>query len=445
VMNAFRNPPSLAWSPDGRSLLTTDCENKDGTPSLTLISVETGQKVQLTHAPPRTDDDDSAFSPDGKLVAFRRSLGDSSDEIYVVPATGGAPRRLTFQSNPIDGLAWSPDGNSVIFSSGRATSVGSIWRVGLNGTPPVALTTPLSHTSSPTVSAAAHRMAYIDSPNNVAIWRLPLGKHEGAEQFIASNFFDSSASYSPDGTHLAFRSDRSGANEIWVSKSDGTEPKRTTHFDGPMTGSPRWSPDSKSVAFDSRVTGRADIYVVNSASGEPVRITNGILNNSDNVVPSWSHDGRSIYFSSNRTGQWQVWRHSLQNGSETQITTLGGFNGVESEDGSSLYYVRDMDATSLRRMSLQDGTDELILRSLGPGMWHSWTVSNHQLFYLQRESFWDPADFFCLDLASGATAPLGKVEHLVNDGIAVSPGGRWVLFAQRDNTRSSIMVLDGWQ
>ncbi len=442
--DAFRNPPALSWSPDGHTLVTTDCGGKNESPALTLISVDTGQKHQLTHAPPRTVDDQAAFSPDGTLIAFRRSQGDSSDEIYIVPATGGLERKLTSRSNPIDGLAWSSDGKRIIFSSGRATSLGNIWSLPLSGGSPTAVTTPLTHTSSPTVSPVGHRMAYVDSPNNVSVWRLGVEPHGDSEPFITSNFFDASAVYSPDGARVAFRSDRSGANEIWICKSDGSEPKRITHFDGPMTGSPRWSPDGRSLAFDSREGGRADVYVVNLDSGESVRITNSAATNSDNVVPGWSRDGSAVYFSSNRTGTWQIWQHALDTGAETQITTNGGFNATEAPDGNSLLYVGDMDRTGIRRLSLQQTHDDTPLASLGPGLWHAWTVSRDGLFYLKRFPSTAAMTLFRLDLRSGKTQVLGQATQAVNDTISPSPDGRWVLFARRSNTNSSIMILDGW-
>ncbi len=446
VGSSFRIPPSLAWSPDNQTLLTTDVEKDGQSPSLMLVSVDSGKKQPLTHAPPRMVDDDGAFSPDGTMVAFRREMGDSSDEVYVIPAGGGSERRLAFEPGPIDGLAWSPDGQSIILSSGRATSVGNIWRVPLNGGQAVAVTTPLAHTSTPTVSSTAHRLAYINSPNNVSVWRLPLGTKSEAEQFISSNFFDSSARYSPDGKYIAFRSDRSGANEIWVSSSDGREPRRVTHFNGPMTGSPQWSPDSKSLVLDSRVTGRADIYIVDISSGSPTRITNGIANNSDNVVPSWSRDGRSIYFSSDRTGEWQVWRKSLDGGAETQVTTNGGFNGTESEDGTWLYYVHDISKANIWRLSLRNGKSEPVLQTLDSGMWGSWAIEKNKLYYMKRRrSIGEPADIFRMDLATGATETLGRVQNIVNGGISISPDGRWMVFAQNGGSRSStIMIMDGW-
>jgi Tol biopolymer transport system component len=391
-------------------------------------------------------DDDGVFSPDGSLVAFRREMGDSSDMVYVISVSGGQERRLSFESAPIDGLAWSPDGKSILLSSGRATSVGNIWRVPIDGGQAVALTTPLAHISTPVVSAAAHRLAYINSPNNASVWRLPLLASGEAEQFIASNFFDSSARYSPNGQFIAFRSDRSGANEIWVCRSDGKEPRRVTNFNGPMTGSPQWSPDNRSLAFDSRGTGRADIYVVSLAGGSPTRITNGVATNADNVVPNWSRDGRSIYFSSNRTGEWQVWRKSLDGSSEMQITTNGGFNGVESSNGTALYFVHDLGKADIWRLSLRSGKSEPVLQTLEPGMWGAWTVERDKLYYMKRRrSIGEPANIFRLDLTSGATETLGKVQNVVNGGISISPDGRWMLFAQNNSSRSSsIMIMDGW-
>jgi Tol biopolymer transport system component len=276
-------------------------------------------------------------------------------------------------------------------------------------------------------------LAYVDRLRNVSIWRIPIDKHEQGEQFIASNFLDSAAEYSPDGTHIAFRSDRSGANEIWICRSDGKEPR----------------PDGRWVAFDSRVAGRSAIHIVNVAGGSPIRITNGLFDAADNVVPNWSHDGRSLYFSSNRTGKWQIWRKRISDEGETQITKEGGFNGMESPNGLDLYYVRDASKTSIWRMSLNGGKSTQVLEALGPGMWGYWTISGRSLFYLQRKAMGSaPADIFRMDIVTGITEKLGKTQFDVNHddkGIAISPDGRWLLYAQRDVDRSSIMLVDGWE
>jgi Tol biopolymer transport system component len=306
------------------------------------------------------------------------------------------------------------------------------------------ITTPLTHTSSPAVSPAGHRLAYVDSPNHVSVGRLPLDGHGRAQPFIASNFFDASAVYSPDGSRIAFRSDRSGTNEIWVCSADGSEPRRVTHFNGPVTGSPRWSPDGRSIAFDSRARGRADIYVVNLDSENSVHITDSASTGADNLVPAWSHDASAIYYSSNRTGDWQIWKHSLDTGADVQITTKGGFDAVETSDGSALIYVGDMAPTEIRRLSLRQTPSNVPLVSIGPGLWHSWAISGNSLLYLKRIPSEGSTLLFRLDLNSNQKQTLGEVPDAVNDSISSSPDGRYVLFGLRSNAGSSIMILNGW-
>jgi len=449
--SAFRIAPSLGWSKDGKWLLTTDREDENDTPSLVLIDPATGHKRRLTHAPPRSVDDNATFSPDGTLVAFRRSFGSSLDDVFVIAVNGGDARRLAFEKHCIiDGLAWNPDGQSVIVSSGLATSVGSLWRLPIDGSGPVPITAPLIHTSSPAVSAQARRLAYVDRLQNVSTWKMSTDGRSKAAQFIASSFLDSAADYSPDGNYIAFRSDRSGANEVWICRSDGTGLKKVTSFNGPMTGSPRWSPDGQWLAFDSRAAERADIYLLKISGGPPVRFTTGGASDSDNVVPNWSADGRSIYFSSNRTGTWQIWRKTIATSSEEQVTQSGGFNGIESPDARYLYYVRDADKTSIWRLPL-NGTrqDEEIVKELGPGMWGYWTLAGENMYYLRRPSSGDPqASIFRLNLRTNHAEALGTTQYAVNHsdkGLSVSPDGRWLLYAQRDVDRSNIMLTEGWE
>src|SRR5690606_19433174 len=117
--------------------------------------------------------------------------------------------------------------------------------------------------------------------------------------FIASTRWDMSPQYAPDGTRIAFVSNRSGSYEIWVAGADGQGAVALTAFGGPIVGAPRWSHDGTALAFDARTDGNADVYVVDVAGGRPRRLT---ADPADDVAPSWSHDGRWIYFSASRSG-----------------------------------------------------------------------------------------------------------------------------------------------
>jgi tricorn protease len=98
------------------------------------------------------------FSPDGRMIAFTGTY-DGNTDVYVVPAAGGQPRRLTWHPAPDEALGWTPDGKSVLFHSLRGPrDLADLYTVPVAGGPPT---------------------------------RLPLPS--GNE-----------AAYSPDGTHLAY-------------------------------------------------------------------------------------------------------------------------------------------------------------------------------------------------------------------------------------------------
>jgi len=78
------------------------------------------------------------------------------------------------------------------------------------------------------------------------IYTLPIGGGE-AKRIIGGMAFESQPKYSPDGKSIVFLSDRSGGENVWVSKADGTDPKAITKDRRAMYVSPNWTPDGNYV------------------------------------------------------------------------------------------------------------------------------------------------------------------------------------------------------
>ena len=98
------------WSPDGKSLITAQSrDGATGVQSLMRWSLDTGERQFLDY-PRRADDVDVEphYSPDGRLIAFRRGLAPYSD-LFVMDAAGGAPRQVTHIAARIRGYAWARD------------------------------------------------------------------------------------------------------------------------------------------------------------------------------------------------------------------------------------------------------------------------------------------------------------------------------------------------
>jgi len=103
---------------------------------------------------------------------------------------------------------------------------------------------------------------------------------------------DKEPTWSPDGTRIAFTSDRDGPHGIHVMNADGTNQHRLTDWPG-LDTEPAWSPDGTKIAFSSERDGKAEIYVMRADGSNITRIT---TNNTWDGQPDWSPDGSRLAF-----------------------------------------------------------------------------------------------------------------------------------------------------
>ena len=108
---------------------------------------------------------------------------------------------------------------------------------------------------------------------------------------------DTQAVWSPDGTRIAFVSNRNGGNiQIFIMDSNGRNPTRLT--DGVWDRYPTWSPDGSKIAFAAFPEEfNPEIFVMDADGGNQTRLTNQI---GLDDAPSWSPDGQRIAFVSRR-------------------------------------------------------------------------------------------------------------------------------------------------
>ena len=102
--------------------------------------------------------------------------------------------------------------------------------------------------------------------------------------------------WSPDGSRIAFVSEKTGDSEIFIMDKDGRNLKRLTSYDG-FDAQLSWSPDGNRIAFVSDREGGLNIHVFDLQTESIVQLTFGEYSNSD---PDWSPDGKQIVFVSNR-------------------------------------------------------------------------------------------------------------------------------------------------
>ncbi len=435
---------AVAWSPDSKWLAVSTPDN--GQLTLHLVSLDSGEEKVLTRPPGNIAGDvDPAFSPDGRNLAFARSIALNVSEIWVLPLTAkfeaaGTERKLEtghpFSVSP----AWTANSGEIVFEAGldmRST----VYRIPVDGSAPARRVEGLGDgTGSPAISKDGKRLAYSRSFRNSLIWRLEIATAK-AEPILSSTFRDAFPQYSPDGKRIVFYSNRSGATQIWMAAADGSGASQLTFLNGTTTGSPRWSPDGQQLCFDSNANGQWQIYKMDSGGGKPKQITTGDYTS---VVSSWSRDGKTIYFTSARNSVENIWKMPSDGGPAEQVTKSGGASGaVESPDGKWLFYVATQGGiSSLWKMPLGGAEAVKLVPSIHR---FSYAPTEKGVYYSTPTLNDIPATIEYLDFATGKAKKLYTLTKPVDLGVTISPDQRYLLFSQRDSGGSDLMLVNNFR
>jgi serine/threonine-protein kinase len=439
-----------ALSPDGASLAYA--AGPASAMQVYVRQVSGGRPVALT-----SDTTDNfrwpRWSPDGSQIAYQ-----SNDGIYVVPALGGAPRRVTRVDPRVLGLApgwatpfygfdWSPDGARIAWASGY--NDGLITVVATAGGEPVTLAVP-GAAASPAWSPDGRTIAvsvgnpafvfgtgYFGNAGSSSLWVVPLDGTP-ATKVTGDSTLNISPQWSADGRDLFWVSDRDGSRDVYQQRlRDATTgvgaPRRlTTGADAQGLSVSR---GSARLAY-SRVNTWSSIWSMPVPARGPVsirgakQITTGNETIEDVDV---SPDGRWLVFDSDRGGNPDLYVMPASGGEARQITTdpAGDFSGDWSPDGHrivfhslrggnrDIYTVED-DGTGLRRWT--SAPDE----ELDP----DWAPDGETILF---EVYGQVHGFRFLRLVTGAQPMFIPIP--VNDFAHWSPDGKTIVYHSVDGLR----------
>ena len=429
---------SLSWSADSEWLAFSDKNSQDDPFSIYMVSLETGEKRQVTSPEAEMYGDAApAFSPDGGTLAFVRLSDYSIGDLYVTPRDGGTPTRLTNDRTGHFGLTWIADGKELVFSSERAGGP-RLWRIPASGGTPKALLG-ISGSDAPRgVSQRGHRLVFSRHVSDHNFWRIGV---QGAEmlsapqQLSASTRDDANPQLSPDGKRIAFNSNRSGSYEIWVSDAEGKHAVPVTSLGRGLNSWPSWSPDGRLLAFNSNLSGNWEVYIVDAHGGKPRAITN---DPAADFAPSWSRDGKWIFFSSDRTGSLQIWKMTPAGETPTQLTTDGGDRPAVSQDGKFIYYAR---GEAVWRVPAAGGKEAAVLDPVPNAGFAKWGSTKEGLYFIGFTNARPTLKFF--EFGTRRTSDVMPAEKPWDIGaLGVSPDGRSLLFTQIDQSGSDLMFVE---
>ena len=458
VQEITDNPVYLTWCADSRCLIVTDMAGEGRPDALFVVSIETGEKRQLTNPqPPVVADTNPSLSPNGESLLFLRRTTWARGELHVLPVrrdmtAAGEPRHISVSGLLPETATWMPEGDEILVATNPLNGgSAALWRVSATGNGRSARVPFVGEDGvMPAVSRSSDgkpaRLVYVRSFTDENIWRIDLSAPGVAASAppavaIASTKGDSHPHVSPDGQRVAFTSTRSGSWEIWISDLDGSNPVQVTFLKAPTgTGAPHWSPDGRTIVFASDAEGQYDIFIVSSAGGKPRNITS---HPALDHVPIFSRAGHWVYFSSSRSGQFQVWKVPASGGEAVQVTKDGGWLSQESVDGMYLYFAPTAAigaATALWRMPTSGGPAVKVVDSV---MNAPFTVLQRGIYYINQLSAGPQFQFF--DFASQKSVTVARGLGTYADGFAASSDGHTLLYSRRDSAVDDLMLVENFR
>ncbi len=245
------------WSRDGKTLIldragklwTVPAAEGDGSMAeATQLDIGNASDCTGSHG----------LSPDGKGLAMTCTTPDHPGRrVYIIPATGGAPRMVT--ANPDSYFhSWSPDGKTILFTR----------------------------------------------PSNGTLNIYAISPYGGAETALTTGAgVSDDPDFSADGKWIYFNSDRAGGMQIWRMRPDGGQPEQVT-FDEKHNWTPHPSPDGKSIlilSYDKDVVGHAankdvTLRIINVADGKIRDLVQIVGGSGTDNVPNWAPDGQHFAF-----------------------------------------------------------------------------------------------------------------------------------------------------
>lgn len=190
----------------------------------------------------------------------------------------------------------------------------------------------------------ARQLAFVSGTGRSSDIHVINSNDAGDLPIVSNPGTDRDPAWSPDGSKLAFTSERDGAGlDIYTRASDATVVRLTQNFGAYR---PAWSPDGARIAFVSQRSGSAEIYVMDADGSNQVRITN---NPSHDTDPAWSPDGTKIAFTSDRGGNIAIWVMNADGSSAKALTTnsRGDWHPAWSPDGTKIAFSRGV-STNIR-------------------------------------------------------------------------------------------------
>ena len=421
----------VAVSPDGQLLAYTgvDPENVRSGLYLKQINSEKASKRIRCDLCELGRIEEIDFSDDSKRLVIASQLAEGMQNIFLYNLESKSEQVIVAGVPDIRGLAWVPGEDKIVYSAvehgnryGYELDLESGERVNLN----------IKGFSYPTFDDAQN-LYYHDWTIDTAIMRLELDGEVQASPFplIQSNYDFRYPDYSIVKDKVAFISNESGYDEVWIASLDDLARQQLTKLKL-HAKSPVWSPDGKRIAFKAKTKTDNQLHVFDIETQSSMQINSGL---NYHGKPRWSLDGKALYSSSVN----QIYRIDVATGISTRVTS--GSHATEVSPNELIVYRRKRGFWRVK-LEGESSIEEPLVMGLELANNNGWHVTKKGIYYLKtrahdyRLSFYDFNEKKDTDVIRVPTRSFST-----SRGVSYVPDKKWLLFTGYDSPQVDIKVV----
>ncbi|HKF02768.1 MAG TPA: hypothetical protein VKB49_10660, partial [Candidatus Sulfotelmatobacter sp.] len=406
---------------------------------------------------------DPIFSPDGTMIAFTGEY-DGNEDVYVIPAAGGVPKRLTTHPGSDQVVGWTRDGQRILFRSSRLSYAGfqQLYSVGVNGGLPEVLPLPMAYDGS--YSPDGSHIAYVPFTNfnESSQFQRGLKHYRGgtASPIWIAKLSDSSIIKVPRtnsndsspmwiGNKVYFLSDRDGPVSLYVYDTDTNNVSRATPSNGMDIKSASAGPDA--IVFEQF----GSIHVFDPATGKENAINIHAVGDFPATRPHYANVGDKIENANISPGgaravfeaHGEILTVPIEHGDIRNLTNTTGAAERDpswSPDGKWIAYFSDVSGEYQLYLAAQDGLGEVRKIDLGtpPTFYYSptWSPDSKKIAYCDKR-----LNLWYLEVDGGKPVLIDTNPY--DSGPIAAPvwsgDSRWITYArQLDSSLRAVFIYD---
>lgn len=372
----------LDWSPDGTKLLYSIKAKKTGMRLFTIRDLKQQKNIELK-LPQNSTMYYPRFSPDSKKIAYITTpyISDLTHEINIYDIESQKNEVVYRSIDFIFQTVWS-DNNHVLYflqGAGKSNAKG-LWKLNIENQQQQHILN--GNYIDMDFNIDKNQFVLVQRTQNRNIWffnHIDKSTENNHHQLTQSNLMDREPALNPTGQYLAFISNQSGNNELWLKSLETGVLEQITHYDNSSISLPNWLPSGNEISFSLTQDGIRKFLIYNI---ENKRFSNLKLPEKVDTL-DWKSPHQLYWTSSNNLqNQVNLYHTDLLTDETTLITQLpNSFFRYHAEYG--IIYSPYSDSKNLFAYSLESHQSTQ-LKNIQLSSPTSWDLYNNKLYYISR-------------------------------------------------------------